>query len=124
MKEEMDMNPSAVPDEPGTDLVSLMRTMQQHLLLLEKKMDLLLSRSKEKSFEGRPSHGPSFGKRPFSKPPRSYDHSQHQDKREREHGPRDRDSAPGHFYERRPQEKGRRSNPRNKPFAFKRKDRE
>ena len=124
MNEESSLNPPAVPDQPETDLASLLKRMQQQLLLLEKKVDLLLSRSQEKSFEERPSQGRPFGKRPFSKPFRSFDNSSRHGKGERERNPRDRDSAPGHFYERRPQEKSRISNPRKKPFVFKRKDRE
>jgi hypothetical protein len=124
MKEETNVNPSAESDQPDINLVSLLKTMQQQLLHLEKKVDLLLSRSHEKSFDERASLARSFGRRSFSKPFRSHDQSHHYDKREREHSPRDRDSVPGHFYERRPQEKGRRSHPGKKPFAFKRKDRE
>jgi hypothetical protein len=119
MNEESSLNPSAVPDQPDADLVSLLKRMQQQLLILEKKVDLLISRSQEK-----PSHDRPFGKRPFSKPFRSFDHSQRHSKGEREHNPRERDSAPGHFYERRPKEKSRGSIPRKKPFGFKRKDRE
>ena len=43
MKEETNVNPSAVQDQPDTDLGSLLRTMQQQLLQLEKKVDLLIS---------------------------------------------------------------------------------
>jgi hypothetical protein len=121
MKEEENGNPS-VP-EPDTDLVFLLQAVQRQLLQLEKKVDLLISRSQEKSKE-RPPHARPFERRSFSKPFRSHDHSHYYDKKDREHSPIDRDSVPGHFYERRPQKKGRRSNPGKKPFAFKRKDRE
>jgi hypothetical protein len=124
MNEESSLNPSAVPDQPDTDLISLFKGMQQQLLLLEKKLDLLISRSQEKTFEERPSQGRPFRKRPFSKPFRSFDNSQRHGKGEREHNPRERSSAPGHFYERRPQEKSRSVNPKKKTFGFKRKDRE
>ncbi len=121
MKEEKNDNPS-VPD-PDTDLVSLLQAMQQQLLQLEKKVDFLISRSQEKSRE-RPPHARSFDGRSFSRPFRSHDHSHYHDKREQGHSPRDRNSVSGHFYERRPQEKGRRSIPGKKPFGFKRKDEE
>jgi hypothetical protein len=123
MKEEENIDQSAAPDQAETDLVSLLSAMQQQLLHLEKKVDLLLKRSPEKSFEERPSHAKSFGRGTFPKSYRPHDHSHH-DRRERERNPRDRDSVPGHFYERRPQEKGRRANPAKRPFTFKRKDRE
>ena len=121
MEEEKNVNQS-MPD-PDTDLVFLLQAMQRQLLQLEKKVDLLISRSQEKS-EERPPHARSFERRSFPKQFRSHEYSHYHDKKEREHSPRDRDSVPGHFYERRPQEKGRRSNPGKKPFAFKRKDRE
>ena len=119
IEDESSLNPSEVPDQPDTDLASLLKAMQQQLLLLEKKVDLLISRSQE-----RPSQDRSFRKRPFSKPFRSFDHSLHHGKGEREHNPGQREPARGHFYEQRPQEKSRGPNPRKKPFGFKRKDRE
>jgi hypothetical protein len=123
MKEETDPAPSAVRDQSDTDLISLLQAMQQQLLQLEKKVDLLVVRSQEKSGERSP-HARSFERTSFSKPFRSRDHSHYHDKRERERNPIDRDSAPGHFYDRRPQEQNRRSNPGKKRYAFKRKDRE
>jgi len=124
MKEEPKDSPSPVPDQTDTDLVSLLRAMQQQLTHLEKKVDMLVSRSQERSSEERPAHARSFGRRPLSKQYRPHDQTHQHDKREREYPPRDRDAVRGHFYERRPQEKSRRSTPRKKPFAFKRKDEE
>jgi hypothetical protein len=124
MKEESIINPLPVPDESDTDVVSLLKRMQQQLLYLEKKLDLLISQSKERPSGGNASADRPFRKRPYSKPFRSFDHPQRQDKGEQGHGPRDRDSARGHFYERRPGERSRGPNPKRKPFTFKRKDRE
>jgi hypothetical protein len=127
MKEETNSTPSEEErDQPDADLVSMLENMQQQLHSLEKKMDLLISRSQERPFDER-SRSPqarTFGRRPFSKPFRPNDHTHRHDKGEREHGSRDRESSPGHFYERRPQEKSHRPSPRKKPFGFKRKDRE
>jgi hypothetical protein len=123
MNEETNADPSAVPDQPDTDLVFLLQAMQRQLLQLEQKVDLLINRSQEK-FKERPLHSRSFERKSFSKPFRSHDPSPYRDNRERERGPRDRDSVPGHFYERRPQKPSRRPNPGKKPHAFKRKDRE
>jgi hypothetical protein len=122
MKEESSINPSAVPEETetGTDVVSLLKKMQQQLLLLERKIDLLISNSRERS-SGETST--RFRKRSFSKPFHSFDPQRH-GKGERAHSPRERDSAQGHFYEHRPHEKNRGSSPRKKPFSFKRNDRE
>jgi hypothetical protein len=123
MKEETKAEPSAAPDQRDTDLVFLLQAVQQQLIQLEKKVDLLIRRSQEKSGE-KPHHAGSFDRKAFSKPFRSHDHAHHRDKGEHEHGHRNRDAGPGHFYERRPQGQSRRSNPGKKRFAFKRKDRE
>jgi len=124
MNEEPSINPSTVADEPDTDVVSLLKRMQQQLLSLERKMDLLISQSKERPSGGKPSPDRPFRKRPFSKPFRSFDHSQRHGKGEQGQSTRDRDSTQGHFYEHRPGEKSRSTGPKKKPFAFKRKDRE
>jgi hypothetical protein len=124
MKEESNVNPSEVPDKSDTDVASLLKGMQQQLLFLEKKLDLLISQSQGKPSGERASPDRSFRKRPFSKPFRSFDHPQRHGQGERGHNPRERDSAPGHFYERRPGEKGRSPSPRKKSFSFKPKDRE
>jgi len=122
MKEESSINPSAAPDETDTDVVSLLKRMQQQLLLLERKIDLLISNSRERS-SGETSTDRPFRKRPFSKPFRSFDHPQRHGKGEHAHSPRERDSVQGHFYEHRPHEKNRSSSPRKRPFSFKPKDR-
>jgi hypothetical protein len=124
MNEDPIINPSAVADQSESDVVSLLKRMQQHLLFLEKKIDLLISQSQERPRrENAPSDRP-FRKRPFSKPFRSFDHPQRQGKGERGPSSRERDSAQGPYYERRPHDKNRGPNPKKKPFSFKRKDRE
>jgi len=82
MNEESPITPSAIPDESDTDIVSLLKKMQQQLHFLEKKIDLLFRQSQErqpgeKTFPNRPSQ-----KRPFSKQYRSYDHSRHRSRGE------------------------------------------
>jgi hypothetical protein len=124
MKEESSNNPSAVPDESNTDVVSLLKRMQQHLLMLERKIDLLISQSQEKPSGQRTSPDRPFRKRPFSKPFRSFDYPRRHGKGEDGHSPRDTDSAPGHFYEHRPHEKSRGRNPKKKAFSYKHKDRQ
>jgi len=124
MNEDSSINPSAVADQSETDVVSLLKRMQQHLLFLEKKIDLLISQSQERP---RGEHAPPdrpFRKRPFSKPFRSFDHPQRHGKGEHGHSSRERDSAQGPYNERRPHDKNRGPNPKKKPFSFKRKDRE
>ncbi len=64
-------NGSSAPPQIEPDVVALIKKIQQHLVFLEKKIDTLISRSSEK---------PSKGQH-FSKPFRSYGHSQHHGKR-------------------------------------------
>jgi len=124
MKEESSINPSAVPDESDTDVVSLIKRMQQQLLFLEKKIDLLISQSRGRPSGGKPSSDRPFRERQFPKQFRPFDHPQRHGKREFGDSPKERDSAQGHFYEHRPGGKSRGPSPRKKPFPFKRKDRE
>jgi hypothetical protein len=124
MKEESNITPEAVPEESDTDIVSILKGMQKQLLFLEKKIDSLLSQSKERSSAGNTSPDRPFRKRPFSKPFRSFEHTPRHGKEERERAPRERDAAKGHFYEHRPHEKSPGRGPRNKSFSSKRKDKE
>lgn len=124
MNEESSITPAAVPDESDTDVVSLLKTMQQQLHFLERKIDLLISQSQkrphgENDSPDRPSH-----KRPFSKKFRSFDHPRRPNREDRGYGPREGDSTRGHFYEHRPGGKSRGPNPKKKSFSFKRKEHE
>jgi hypothetical protein len=98
--------------------------MQQQLLLLEKKIDMLINQSQEKPFREKPSPGRPFRERPFSKPLRSFGHSHRHGKGEHEHSPRERDSAQGRHSEHRQRNEKRNFGPKKKPFFFERKDRE
>jgi hypothetical protein len=124
MNEESNIDPPPVPDGPDTEVVPLLKRIQQQLLFLEKKIDLLISQPQERPSEGKASPGRLFQKRPFSKPFRSFDHPQRHGKGEHGYGPREKDSVHGHIYDHRPREKSRGPSPKKKPFSFKRKDRE
>ena len=124
MNEESSVNPSTQSDTSDTDVVDLLHKLQQQLLFLERKIDLLISQSQEKPSGEKASPDGPFRKRSFSKPFRSFEHPQRHGKGEHGHSPRERDSAQGHFYERRPREKSRGPSPKKKPNFFKRKDRE
>lgn len=124
MNKESSTNASAVPDESDTDVVSLLKRMQQQLLFLERKIDLLISQSQERQPEGRTSPQRPFQKRPFSKPFHSFDHPQHHGEGEHRQGRREGESVQGHFYDRRPRDKRRGPNPKRKTFPYKRKERE
>jgi hypothetical protein len=124
MNEESIVSPSAVPEEPDTDVASLLKRMQQQLLSLERKIDTLISQSQERPSGGNVFPDRPFRKRPFSKPFRSFDRPQRHGKGEHGHSAGERDSAKGHFYEHRPHDKSRGPSPKKKSFSFKRKDRE
>jgi hypothetical protein len=124
MKEEWSVNASAEADESETDVVSVLKQMQQQLILLERKIDLLVSQSQKRPSGDKFSSDRPFPKRSFSKPFRSSEHSpRRHGKGEYGHSPRERDSAQGHFYEHRPRKNGRGPGPK-KQFSFKRKDHE
>jgi hypothetical protein len=127
MNEESNINPPAVPDESDTDVVSLLKRMQQQILSLEKKINVLISQSQERPSGERVSPDRPFRKRSFSKPFRSFDGPPRHGKGEHGRSPRERDATQGHFYEHRPGEKSRGPSgpsPKKKSFSFKRKDRE
>jgi hypothetical protein len=124
MNEDLSFTPSEEPDPSETDIVSLLKRMQQQLNFLEKKIDILISQSQEKPFGEKTFPNRTFRKRPFSKPLHSFDHSQRHSKGEHEHSPRDRDSAQRHFYERRKPENKRSPHAKRKPYYPQQKDRE
>lgn len=95
-------------DESTSDaeLFSLLENMQRQLFLLEKKVDLLISRSQEKPSGNRQFRDRSFGR----------------ERGRRNEESKQRSAAQGHFYERRPATGGRGANPRKKRSGFPRKD--
>jgi hypothetical protein len=123
MNEESSITPSAIPDGPDTDVASLLKKMQQQLLFLERKIDLLISKSQERLHGEKASSDRSSQKRPFSKQYRSFDYPQRRSRGGRGYSPGESDSAQGHFYEHRPRGKSRSPNSKKKPFSFKQKDR-
>ena len=122
MNEESSITPSAIPDGPDTDAVSLLKKMQQQLLFLERKIDLLISQSQERLQGEKASSTRPSQIRPFSKQFRSFDHPRQRSRGDQRYSPRESDSAQGHFYEHRPRGKSRGPNPKKKPFSFKRND--
>jgi hypothetical protein len=124
MNEESSIPPSAIPDETDTDVASLLRKMQQQLLFLERKIDLLIRQSQDRQPAERTSPHRPPQKRPFSKQYRPFDHARRPSRGEHGHSPRESDSTPGHFYENRPRGKSRGPMPKKKSFSFKRKDQE
>jgi hypothetical protein len=126
MNDDSRVNETAETEPTETDLVSVLKKMQQQLNFLEKKIDVLISQSQAKPFGERTSSERPFRKRPFSKPPRSFDRPRPHNREERESSPRERDSSARHFYDRYSPAKKRGANPnaKKKPYYSQRKDRE
>ncbi len=100
-----------LPDEQ--DVVALIKKMQQQLVFLEKKIDILISQS-----QARPSGEKYFPKsfRPFGHPHRSYDKG-------RDNASRESDSGQGRHFEKRFGGENRGFNQKKKPFPYRRKSR-
>ena len=124
MKDELDNDDEIKEDYSENEIVSLLKRMSQQLAFLENKIDQLVSQSQEKPFEKRHSSNQYFPRRSDSKPPRSFDRSERYGRGDRDRGPRERDAAPGHYYDRRKPEKKRGPVARKKPFFSHRKDRD
>jgi len=119
MDEQLSDDTPAVPDLTGTEVVSLLKRMQQQLLFLEKKIDMLISQSQQ-----RPSPERPFRKPPFSKPSRPFGHFHHHGEGEPNRNFGEKDSAQGRHSEHRQRDAKRSFGPRKKPFLSKRKERE
>jgi hypothetical protein len=124
MNDESLANTTEEADPSETDLVSLLKKMQQQLNFLEKKIDILISQSQSKPFGERTASESPFRKRPFSKSPHSFDRPRPHNREGHESNARERDSAARHFYDRYSPGKKRGANPKKKPYFSPRKDRE
>ena len=128
MSEQFEQDGSIVVPHVETDVLVLIKKVQQQLVFLEKKIDTLISQSQE-----RPSREKSF-----SKPYRSFGHTQRYDRPERDARPRDRGFSQGSSFNKHRSDEGRSSerpfhkhqsdekrgfSPRSKPFFRGRKDR-
>ena len=117
-----------VPQQGESDVVALIKKLQQHMVFLEKKIDMLLGQSSE-----RPSFnkGGSGGGRRFSRPFRGRDShgpsSRSYEDRRPEHHSRERNFDQDRPFDR-PRGGGGGENrgfsPRKKPFFGRRKDRD
>ena len=130
MTEQLKSDNFSTPQNLESDILVLIKKMQQQLVFLEKKIDTLISQSQEKPFREK-----QFSK-PFRSPDRSYrpGPGHHQDKRGQGEenrgygGPKknysdDRDNSSGQErYFKKYDSKKRGFDPRKKPFFHKRKD--
>jgi len=123
MNEQYNHDPSDVPNQSGADVVSLLEKIQQQLLFLEKKIDILIAQSQDKPFRGKSSLERPSRKRPVSKPSRSSGHSRRQGKGEQEYTPREKDSSKKFYSEYRKRDGNRGSSANKKPSYHKQKNR-
>jgi hypothetical protein len=114
-------------DESEEDVASLLKSMQQQLNMLERKLDMLISNTKERSFRAGPPRDRPFrsasGPRP-SRPSRPFERSDRNNREDRDRGPRERDSSRSHYSERRKNDKFKGDKPKKKPFYSPYKSRE
>ena len=70
MTEEIQQGSSPAPPQPEQDMVALIKRMQQQLVFLEKKIDILIAQSSPRPFGEK-----NFSKhsRPFGRPHRPFD---------------------------------------------------
>ena len=133
MNEESYMDSDEIqemPDESGIDILEILEHMQRQLTFLEKKVDMLLSRTEgERSFDSGRS-APRPPRKPYDKPFQRFDRPPRRDRNDgddRDRGynrdrDRDRESSRDNYYERRkpsgkkPGGKPQRSNFGKKPF--------
>jgi hypothetical protein len=144
MSEQSKHNNPLPPASDGEDVVTLIKKMQQQLVFLEKKIDILVNQSSSRPFRERKFSKPfrSFGQHHGSDRERnnasgekSFDRGRHFEKRHgeenREFGPQRRyygnspesDPGQGHHSKKRNGEKKRGFDQKNKPFYYRRKDR-
>ena len=124
MSEQFSHNPAVVVGQVNTDVVFLIKRMQQQLDFLEKKIDTLINQSQ----------GKVFREKRFSKPYRSFEHSHRQGKggydqhRERDFSQGRPSARPGSSFsrdgEKREDNQSRGFGQKKKPFFHKHRNRE
>jgi len=107
MNEQFKEN-SPLPPQAEPDVIALLKKIQSHLIILEKKIDSL----------SKPQERPPFREKHFSKPFRPFSHSRPHDKREHDR-PRE-----GGFerFKKHKRDEGQGFGQKKKPFFHKQKD--
>ncbi|MBL7196998.1 MAG: hypothetical protein ISS47_02750 [Candidatus Omnitrophica bacterium] len=106
MNEDFKKEDSAVPLQQEQQVLALVKRLQQQIISLEKKVDILLSRSAQRTNEAND----------FSKPFRSFGHSQRQGKARRRDHSGERDFSAGRLDRQRGEENRGGLEQREKPF--------
>jgi hypothetical protein len=123
MNLRVDHNICDLPNQSGADVASLLEKVQQQLLFLEKKIDILIAQSQDKPFRGKPFLERPFRKRPVSKPFRSSGHSRSHGKGEQEYTPGGKDFSQKFYSQYRERNENRGSSANKKSFYRKQKKR-
>ncbi len=130
MSEESQRNDPLPQASPEQDLVALIKKMQQQLIFLEKKIDILISQFQERPFEKR-----HFSK-PFRPAEKSFDHGRRFEKRPGEenrgfgykkksyNNPRGSDFGQEQRFEKRHGDENRGFGQKKRPFFHKRRDKQ
>ena len=113
MNEQIKQPSSSVPPQGEVDVVALIKKIQSHLVILERKIDSLLEKPQERPFK----------ERHFSKPFRpAYSHSPRQGKGDYDK-PREGNFFQGRPFKKHQRDEGQGYSHKKKPFFHKRKDR-
>lgn len=112
MSEQFKHNGSLPPASTEQDVIALVKKMQQQLVFLEKKIDILISQSQDRPFR----------QKPFSRPFRPFGYHRRPEREHENTSEEKRFDRPRHFEKRHGQDK-RGFDQKKKPFYFKRKDR-
>lgn len=145
MSEQSQHNSPSTPAAPEQDVLALIKKMQQHLVFLEKKIDLLISQSQARPFREkhfskpfRPS-GPPYHRSDRAQDntsgERSFDRGRYFEKRHSAEprgvgyrkkaydAPRESDSGQRNHFEKRHDGEKRGFDQKKKPFPYRQKDR-
>jgi hypothetical protein len=112
-----------MPDERGSDILSMLERMQKQLTFLEKKMDMLLSRAEGERQTNNARPAPRSFRKPYDRPSQRFDRPPRRDRNDdedRERGFRDKESSRPQYFDRRKPAKKPGGKPRagfgKKPF--------
>jgi hypothetical protein len=97
MSEQFKHNDSLAPAPDEHDVVVLIKKVQQQLVLLDKKIDILVNQSQERPYT----------KKHFVKPFRSFGHAHRSSERKRDNASGERSFDRGRRFEKRPNEANR-----------------
>ena len=113
MNQDFEHNNPPAPSQVEPDVITLIKKMQQQLVFLEKKIDVLIGQS-----PGKPFHD-----RRFSKPFRRFGHSNWHGKKERDNNSGERNFSQGNHFDKRQGGENRGFVQEKKPFFRGRRDR-